>query len=159
MTSDLQASGDVVDVLGPAADHTSVLVTLLVPQGGGRDVVHVLWDGGVVVVQEVARRGRFDSAVGGDVVGLLSDWLLLGNISADGRRDVVDLRTETEETLKTAAARPRPLRTSRRYRVRGGLLAAGRGVVDLMTVWWSLHHGGGGVVDLDRGQTSQVSLG
>lgn len=101
MASRLKACWDVVDLVRPTANHASVHITVLVTQGGGRDVVHVLWNWCVVViVQELAWRGLFDSEVWRNVIRLLSDWSWISNISTDGWRKVIDLRTRRKGDAK-----------------------------------------------------------
>lgn len=96
VASGLKACWDVVDLLRSAPNHASVLVTVLVTQGGGRDVVHVLWNRCVLVAEELAWRGLFDPEVWRNVIRLLSGRLWVGNISADGWREVIDLRSRRE---------------------------------------------------------------
>lgn len=98
VTSCPQAGWDVVDLLRGLAP---VYVVMLVRRDGGRDVVHVLWDGGLVVivievvVQVLAWRdwewGLEFGKVGWHIIGLLSDWLTIRDVFADGRWEVIDL--------------------------------------------------------------------
>lgn len=107
VASRLKAGWDVVDLLGSAANHASVIITVLLRQRGGRDIVHVLWNGWLIIVEmELARRSLFESEVWRHIVRLLSDGMWLRNVSADGRREVVDLRTQKEalDQLRVAGA-------------------------------------------------------
>lgn len=103
VTATPQARRGVIDLLGGLADPAPVSTIMLVSQDGGRDVVHVLWNRRLVVVVEVvvqvlARRDgdlwlEFGK-VGWYIVGLLSDWLSIGDIFTDRRREVIDLKRE-----------------------------------------------------------------
>lgn len=101
VTSSPQAGWDVVDLLWGLAHPASIHVVMLVRRDGGRDVVHVLRDGGLVivvievVVQVLAwrdwERGLEFGKVGWHVIGLLSDWPIR-DVFTDGWREVIDLK-------------------------------------------------------------------
>ena len=100
-----QAGGDVVDVLGGLADPVPVGAVTLVSQDWGRDIVHVLWNGRLVVVKEmvvgVLAGGGGDwlefGKVRWHVVGLLSDWMSIRDIFTDRGGEVIDLKGEREK--------------------------------------------------------------
>lgn len=134
--SRLKARWDVVDLLGSPANHASVIITVLLSQRGGRDIIHVLWNRWLlIVVQELAWRSLFESEVWRHVVRLLFDWMWVRNVSADGWREVVDLRTQKEALGQLNVSRsPRNTRRTQHYCVLSGLVATCWGVINFMTI-------------------------
>lgn len=88
-----QVGRGVVHLFRRRAGHT------LVPEDGGRDVVHVLWNGRlVVVVIEVQGGGDVlldFGEVRRHVVGLLPAGRGTGGVLTDGRRQTISLKEET----------------------------------------------------------------
>lgn len=109
VTSSPQAGWDVIDLLGGLADPAPVSLIMLVSQDGGWDVVHVLWNGWLiiivveVVVQVLARRdgdlGLEFGKVGWYIVGLLSDWLSFRDVFTNRRGEVIHLKRKRERNI------------------------------------------------------------
>lgn len=106
-TSRPQAGRDVIDLLGGLDDSAPVSVIMLVSQDWGRDIVHIFWNGGLIIVVEVVvwilgrdrDLGLEFGKVGWYVVGLLSDWLSIRNVFTDRWGEVIDLKTEGEKYM------------------------------------------------------------
>lgn len=78
---------------------------MLVSQNWGWDIVHILWNGRLVVVIEVVvrvLRRNWDlwlefGKVGWYIVGLLSDWLSIRDVFTNRWGKVINLKTEGEK--------------------------------------------------------------
>lgn len=107
VTSSPQAGRDVIDLLGGLDDSTPVSVIMLVSQDWGWDIVHIFWNGRLIIVVEIVvwilgrdrDLGLEFGKVGWYIVGLLSDWLSIRNIFPDRWGEVIDLKTEGKKHM------------------------------------------------------------